>query len=74
MDHLLLYLALGLGAVVLTIVPFLIYERRKQRRDSKELAIREFNEALEKKRRADAERKTERKDGRKGKRQRHASG
>ncbi|CAG0977565.1 hypothetical protein RHDC4_01676 [Rhodocyclaceae bacterium] len=69
MDHLLLYLALGLGAVVLTIVPFLIYERRKQLRDKKNpMAIREFNEALEKKRRADAERKATRREGRKGKR------
>lgn len=69
MDHLLLYLALGLGAVVLTIVPFLIYERRKQLRDKKNpMAIREFNEALEKKRRADAERKATRRAGRKGKR------
>lgn len=69
MDHLLLYLALGLGAVVLTIVPFLIWERRKQMRDKKNpMAIREFNEALEKKRRADAERKATRREGRKGKR------
>ncbi|MDK9725196.1 MAG: hypothetical protein OEL88_09905 [Sterolibacteriaceae bacterium MAG5] len=69
MEHLLLYLAVGLGAVVLAIVPFLMYERWKQRRDKRSpLAIREFNEALEKRRRAEAEQKAARKKGRKGKR------
>lgn len=68
MDNLLLYLAGGLGAVVLALVPFLILERRKQQREGKDsLAIREFNEALEKKRRADTEAKPARKGRRKGK-------